>query len=112
MKKKTVERTFILVVREGVDENASFHPFHGERRISPEEKIVSTVGLRYDNDEKKQAYGDAVKFATGELDDEQIALAVKVLLPEVRQAAEDIENGLDRYNLHLLSIREMAADDN
>ena len=106
------ERKFILVVREGIDENAHSHPLLGESRISPEEKIVSTVGLRYDNDEKRQCYAEGVKFAEERLKDEQIALAVKVLLPAVRQAADDIENGLDRYNLHELSLRESPEDDN
>lgn len=108
------ERKFILVVREGIDENAHSHPLFGEResRISPEEKIVSTVGLRYDNDEKRQCYAEGVKFAEERLKDEQIALAVRVLLPEVRKAADDIENGLDRYNLHELSLREFPEDDN
>jgi len=108
---KTVERTFTLVVREGIDENVFHDPFKGEMRISPEEKIVSTVGLRYDNDEKRQAYGLAVKFATRELNDEQIALAVRALLPDIRQAAEDIEKGLNRYNLHELSLREVSEND-
>lgn len=106
------ERKFILLVREGIDENAHSHPLVGESRISPEEKIVSTVGLRYDNDEKRQCYAEGVKFAEERLKDEQIALAVKVLLPVVRKAADDIENGLDRYNLHELSLREFPEDDN
>lgn len=104
-------RVFKLIVREGVDENVFYDPFKGEMRISPEEKLGSTVGLRYDNDEKRQVYADGVKFATGELSDEQIVLAVRALLPGVRQAAEDIENGLDRHNLHELSLREVSEDD-
>lgn len=105
-------REFKLIVREGVDENVFHDPFKGEMRISPEEKIVSTVGLRYDNDGKRQAYGLAVKFATQKLNDEQIVLAVRAILPDIRQAAEDIENGLDRHNLHELALREVDEDDN
>lgn len=104
-------REFRLIVREGIDENVFHDPFKGEMRISPEEKIVSTVGLRYDDDAKRQAYGLAVKFATKELNDEQIVLAVRALLPDIRQAAEDIEDGLYRHNLHELSLREVSEDD-
>ena len=109
---KAVERTYTLVVREGIDENVFYDPFKGEMRISPEEKIVSTVGLRYDNDARGQVYGLAVKFATQKLNDEQIVLAVRALLPDIRQAAEDIEDGLDRHNLHILSLREVSEGDN